>query len=347
MSKKDAFSMFKKELILMGSEENRAELEHLQYVIALSAFKVIAKGRPAVSSLLKLIPSHHTHDNSKKKLVPALTFIIKPYPYQETRNPDTIKLLVRIQRQFLRRVALSKENDPVFLGLLKDLEDPDISEDDRKKSEKLVMDAVLEYGEWIGHGDLLTVKMVLEAKKAMSNSSTAFGQLAFLGPFRIQLLHMKMRKISQDYGQCMPNLINFDDVVTLPWCAALCRFQVSNKGKDIKKNDSTFEKHDQFLAAVQASYLMNMFDNYQEFDEGRLRQIKDTDDIVSYVLDMLNYFGVQFYYDPNDENSRSEDEDDMYIYCQVSIKKDFMPFQSHSLFKRRVFASISTVSALF
>ena len=38
--------------------------------------------------------------------------------------------------------------------------------------------------------------------------------------------------------------------------------KISNKEKDIKKNDSSFELHDQWLAAVQSSYLINMFDNF-------------------------------------------------------------------------------------
>ena len=54
---------------------------------------------------------------------------------------------------------------------------------------------MLEFGEWVGHGDLLTVKMVQEARMMMVGSATAFGRLEFLGPFRLQLLHMKMKKI--------------------------------------------------------------------------------------------------------------------------------------------------------
>ena len=97
------------------------------------------------------------------------------------------------------------------------------------------------------------------------------------------------------------------------------RIQVSNKGKDIKKNDSTFEKHDQFLAAVQASYLLNMFDNYPGANEEIIGQIKSTDEVVTFILEMLNYFGVNLYYDPSNEKERQDDEDDLYVYCQVRI----------------------------
>ena len=120
---------------------------------------------------------------------------LKPYPYQETRNPDTIKLLIRIQRQFLKSVAKSKGDSPDFLKLLKLLEDPDAEEETREAAEEEVKRTVLEFGEWVGHGDLLTVKMVQEARMMMVGSATAFGRLEFLGPFRLQLLHMKMKKI--------------------------------------------------------------------------------------------------------------------------------------------------------
>ena len=43
----------------------------------------------------------------------------------------------------------------------------------------------------------------------------------FLGPFKLQLLHMKMKKICQDYGACMKQEMNFDDNISLPWMAAL------------------------------------------------------------------------------------------------------------------------------
>ena len=176
---------------------------------------------------------------------------------------------------------------------------------------------MLKFGEWIGHGDLLTVKMILEAKKSMSGSATAFGRLEFLGPIRIQMLHMKMKKISQDYGQNMKHEINFDDTLTIPWFALMCRVRVSNKSKNIKKNDSSFELHDQFIACIQESYLLNMFDNYQEAFGDRLLHISSLADALEYVYDMLDYFGIQLFYDPKKEFTIEEGEDDPFLYCQV------------------------------
>ena len=168
----------------------------------------------------------------------------------ETRNPDTIKLLLRIQRQFLRCVAKSRGDEASFLQLLDLLEDNEADIEKREEAEKMVMEAVLVFGEWVGHGDLLTVKMVQEAKMLMFGSATAFGRLEFLGPFRLQLLHMKMKKVAQDYAACMKREINFDDVLTLPWLAAYTRMKVSNKGKEIKKNDSSLEQHIMILMCL-------------------------------------------------------------------------------------------------
>ena len=196
MTKDEALSLFRIEQVLLGHDQNKEECEHLLYVIALAAGRVIVEGRPeAKAKLGKYIPAHHKHFNSDKKLVPALTFIMKPYAYQETKNPDTIKLLIKLQRQYLSAVAKSRNDDPSFLKLLNLLEDLDASEVEREAAEEDVKKACLEFGEWLGSGDLLTVKMVLEATMLMAGSATAFGRLEFLGPFRLQLLHMKVGRI--------------------------------------------------------------------------------------------------------------------------------------------------------
>ena len=132
---------------------------------------------------------------------------------------------------------------------------------------------------------------------------------------------MKMKKISQDFSSCMKNEINLDDVLTLPWFAALTRVKVSNKGKDIKKNDESFERHDQFIAAVQTCYLTNMFDNYVNAHPGKLDSVSNIKDVVKYVLDMLESFGIELFFDPSKtESARNDGEDDLFVYCQVSIK---------------------------
>lgn len=176
MTKAEALEKMTKTLIMMGEEQHTTEREHLQRVIALAAAKVVGDLRPDFNAKVrKFIPAHHKHEHSGRKLSAALTFIKKPYPYQETKNPDTIKLLIRIQRSFLQSVAMSREDEAEFRKLLDVLEDAKATDEEREAAEKKVHKAVMEYGEWIGHGDLLTVKMVQEAKMLMTGSATAFG----------------------------------------------------------------------------------------------------------------------------------------------------------------------------
>ena len=54
-------------------------------------------------------------------------------------------------------MAKFKIDDPQFSRLLKLLEDSEASDTVREDAERKVMEAVEEFGVWIGHGDLLTV----------------------------------------------------------------------------------------------------------------------------------------------------------------------------------------------
>ena len=151
-------------------------------MIGVAAGRVIAEARPVAHKLKQFLPSHHEHENSARKLTPSMAFILKPYALQETRNPDTIKLLISIQRQYLRAVAKSNEDEPSFLQMVKLLEDPEVNEIEREAAEVAVKTACLAFGEIVLHGDLLTVKMIQEAIMLMAGSATAFGRLEFLGP---------------------------------------------------------------------------------------------------------------------------------------------------------------------
>ena len=152
----------------------------------------------------------------------------------------------------------------------------------------------------------------------MAGSASAFGRLEFIGPCRLQLLHMKMKKISQDYSLCMKQEVNFDDVLSLAWLTSLTRMKVSNKEKDIKKNDSAYERHDQFITAVQSSFLVNMFDNYNEKFPERLESVDNTEEAIKFIHDMLEEFKIQVFFDPVTKDSDAEvEEDDLFVYCQV------------------------------
>ena len=120
----------------------------------------------------------------------------------------------------------------------------------------------------------------------------------------------------------MKNEINLDDKLSLPWLTALTRVKVTNKAKDIKKNDSTFERHDKFLTEVQKSYLMNMFDNHMEKNKGKLLEVNSFDSSISFVLDMLEDFNIMLFYDPNKPlPEKQKGEDDMFIYCRDMVTR--------------------------
>ena len=196
-------------------------------IVGMMAAKVIAEARPIASKFKNLLPRHHVHKNSGTRRAPASAFILKPHPFQETKNADIIQLLIRIQREYLGFVSRYLGEDPEFMKLISYLEDPDIDEETREMAESKVKEACMEYGELILHGDLLTVKMIQEAKLIMSGSSTAFGKLEFIGPCRIQLMHMKMKKVCQDYYLAWKNEINYDDILSLPFVTALTGMKVS------------------------------------------------------------------------------------------------------------------------
>ena len=120
----------------------------------------------------------------------------------------------------------------------------------------------------------------------------------------------------------MKNEINYDDPISLSWLAALARFKVSNKAKEIKKNDSSFEKADQFIAAVQTCYLTNMFNNYMINNPEALDAVTSTESAVKFVHEMLDAYNIQLYFDPNKAVAeKKKGEDDMFQYCKDMVER--------------------------
>ena len=208
---------------------------------------ILAKERPEQANVLQLqLPRRHRHENSSKQITPARVTISTPYPYMETKNSDIVLLCLSRQRQYLRRVAEWRNKDPGFMTDLRLLEEAEATEQDRLEAETRVKAMCREYGENISHGDLQTVAMFENAKLIMAGSVTAFGRLEFLGIMRLGLLHLKMRKVMADYTGVMPNESNYKDIGCLAWLVSVAnKPTISNRPKDIKKDDSSFEHHDQ------------------------------------------------------------------------------------------------------
>ena len=248
LSKTEALKLFQPKTVLLCEHDNLAEKEHLlNNVIAVGVGRILYKKMPDEAKVLgKYLPRRHQHSNSSRQISPAQVVVSTPYPYMETKNADTVLLCIQRQRNYLSRLAEFYSRDPSLMKNLAMLEDCDATEDIRVEAEQKVMAACREYGENISHGDLLTVAMFENAKLIMSGSVTAFGRLEFLGIMRLGLLHLKMKMICAVYQAMMPDEVNFEDEGCLAWLVSISnKTTISNRPKDIKKDDSSFEHHDQ------------------------------------------------------------------------------------------------------
>ena len=247
MTKSEAKDLFRLDTVLLSHPLNREEREHLVELVCNGVGHILAKERPEVAKVLsKHLPRRHKTMNSGKKLTAAQVVVNKPYPYQETKNSDTVLLCLQRQRLYLHRVASWMKHDENFMKDLLLLEDSSVKEEVRVEAEQRVKSVCLVYGENISHGDQLTVAMLDSARLIMKGSTTAFGRLEFLGQMRLGLMHFKMKKVCLDFLSLMPSLVNFDDIGCLAWISSICqKTKISNVGKEIKKNDNSFEHHDQ------------------------------------------------------------------------------------------------------
>ena len=75
IDKAAALKVFSKQQVLLGAEANKVEREHFMEVIGVAVGKVLASRRPEAKKLLQFLPAHHTHNNSGRKLTPAITFL--------------------------------------------------------------------------------------------------------------------------------------------------------------------------------------------------------------------------------------------------------------------------------
>ena len=91
--------------------------------------------------------------------------IQKPEALQETVNSEMVEYLDKVQRQFLEvEVAESAENKEEYLADVKLACNVNATYEIREAAENRIKNEVLKHGVWIGHGDLLTVKMFYVAK---------------------------------------------------------------------------------------------------------------------------------------------------------------------------------------
>jgi hypothetical protein len=322
MEQDEVLKLFRLDMILLNSEENVEEWRHLSKdVVAVGVGRVLARLRPEVAGLLaKYLPRRHRHMGSGRELVPADMFIETPYPYQETLNSDTVLLCLRRQRKYLQRVASWRGESADFLADLVLLEDAEAEMEDRVAAEERVKQICLEYGEDISHGDLLTVAMQENARLIMAGSVTAFGRLEFLGGMRLGLMHLHMKKVCVDMAAMMPSLANVNDQGSLAWHATITgKNRISNKTKDIKKNDSSYEEHKQFFCALAEQALGNLLDNALKEDPELLSHVKDEKTAVESVVTLLDSYGVLERMLYQQEYHQERPTDDLFCYYRELI----------------------------
>lgn len=330
MDIKEALKLFHINTVLLTKNNHGEEWQHLVCeVIGVGVANLLAKLLPdsAGKVLRKHVPRRHSCVTGAEVQKPARIIVEPPHPYDEKKNADMVKLCLMRQRKYLRRVACWKGNDPAFMADLKLIEDAKVDTLVRKEAEVRVKEVCLDYGEDLAHGDLLTVQKQDDAKSLMSGSTTAFGRMEFLGMMRLGLLHAKMKKVCVDMQALMPNVANFEDQGCLAYLAQLAeKTNISNRKEDIKKDDSSFERHDQFYSAVAGQALANMWQNWVQARPSLVEEVVDKQSAVDLVLQMLNHFGIleRLTYDPDRVEEQQRPEDDLFEYYRELVVR-FLP----------------------
>ena len=134
-----------------------------QYLVIYSHLTIITLFQAKV--LRKYLPLNYSHLNSNQNHEPANIMIQKPEGLQETVNAEMVEYLDNVQMKFLvDEVAQGASDKEEFLKDLKLVTNKDTPEELREDAEDRIKKEVLRHGVWIGHGDLLTMKMFYVAK---------------------------------------------------------------------------------------------------------------------------------------------------------------------------------------
>ena len=92
----------------------------------------------------------------------------------ETSNSDMTQIMESLQYQYLTFVGEQSEDKDRYFSDLKIILSVDSERETREAAEKQIMDEVVEAGELILHGDLLTDLRYETCKRSRRNSITAF-----------------------------------------------------------------------------------------------------------------------------------------------------------------------------
>ena len=102
----------------------------------------------------------------------------------------------------INRVNCDKQS---FLSDITLLQNKDSDSKSRDEAAKRIHAAILDSGEYIGHGDYLTFEKFYSAKGLSQTCVTALERFEFIKYFKVALFHMKMNKVVTIFAKLNPN----------------------------------------------------------------------------------------------------------------------------------------------
>ena len=237
-----------------------------------------------------------------------------------------IEMFLDIQREILDRILEQNPGNHQYsadLHLISrtiDGEETRQAKQLRIAAEGRVLDVVLQHGEEIGHGDLLTFQKVRQAILMQSTATTAIDRLEYIGAFRIQLFHLTMAKCAMDTRAAMPDPNMYEDPGSLAHSAALMGITdwFTNEKKSIVRCGN-FERHAQHLEAVQQALLHNMFNNYLKVRKVDVSKVRTRAEVEKLLSDMFDHYGIRWWWDPEAVDPMSDVECKLFLSSKDQV----------------------------
>ena len=325
MAKEDALNLFDTEKLLMLTDEhNKEEKDNMIALLARRWGRVLSEQRPdRAAKLGDLLKATHPHSCTRKRHPATKAYVNGLHPHQETSYSQMIHYGYIVQNLYLDLVAEHEGRSTEFMAQLKLLQDESAEVEVREAAEKLVHEACQDYGEFIGHGDQLTVFVWQQIRRFTAQNVTAFGRLDYCRIFRIAGMHLKMKKVEINIRSMMPNEKRFDNDATMAKIRVQCGLDdsISNDPSKITSNDSSFERHSQFVNQVGISFGLNKFNVYDELHPELLDSVDSEESALLYINGMFNEFNIQenLFYNPElhsnpQESGEKKGEDDLFLY---------------------------------
>ena len=117
-----------------------------------------------------------------------------------------------------------------------------------------------------------------------------------------------------DYGACMKNEDNIDDVLTLAWFKGWLggMDKISNSESNIKKSGN-YEFHDQYITELGIQYLVSAFKTFMENKSDI--SVTNSCEAEKLILDFLDESDIKYVLDI-DNPGESKKFDDLLSYCK-------------------------------